>query len=203
MRISYFALTLLLLLGSCGYIIAPLNDKDIQQYIKAYENLATISPQLANERAKSNSVSILTCKECLALLDTAVKEAGYSSYRSFLATDIRIHYAMRHVLYLEIAQITAGVASDVPDEQFCSDPGSVVISDKAKTEQVEKLCGQISTIAGFIEKFARWFDGVADKLVTEGDLEVVAKYLDQIHAVQTNENLIDELNHANGGDWDD
>jgi hypothetical protein len=199
-----FGIALLLLLSSCGFLVPSLTETDIQQYIKAYDNFAAISPQLQSERKKSNSISILTCGKCLGLLDSATQKAGYSGFKSFLVTDIRIHYSMRYVIYLKIAQLLGSAASEVPDEQhYCTNPDNTEISDKKKKEEADRLCRQISSLSGFIKKFGHFVDAAAEKMIFKGDLVIVEKHFDGIHAAHTNNKLIDELNHSNGGEWDD
>lgn len=204
-KYSTAALLAVFLPLSCSYLSSPLSDDDISHYLQAYENIAKISPELEAAREKDKAQSILTCSPCRDLLDSAVKKAGYSGYKSFLITDLRIHYAMQYVMYLKIANLVGGTVSDkgIPVELLCKKPNIREEMDKQKTQDFDKFCQRVSVIAGFIEKMGKFANILSEKLLQKGDLDTVNKHLDRIVTALTNPELIDEFNHTRGIDWDD
>lgn len=194
-------------LVSCSYLIPPLSDADIDQYIRAYGYLAEISPALEKERANTKSLSIFICIKCLTILDDAVKKAGYSGFKSFLIMDIRIHYAMQSVLFLKISQLLGDTVTGTPDgpsiESACKSQSQQNSLDDSKKQDIEKLCKTASAVSRHVKKIASLVEGAADKLLQQGDVERVDKRFDDIFNAITNEKLIDELNHARTSKFDD
>lgn len=183
--------------------IEPLSEQDIQQYIQAYENFAEISPKLEEERKRSNSISIFTCKECRSLLLQAVQDAGYSDLKSFLAMDLRIHYTMRAVAYLKIAELLGGLADEISAEEVRAKPELMEGLDETERDEVTGLYDKVAALDRHIKKIGSLFKAMAERILQKGDLELVSKHFDAIHSALTNADLPSELNHSGGGDWDD
>jgi hypothetical protein len=191
-----------MLLGACSYLPGALTDKHIDQYVLAYEKLAQVSPQIESERKKSGALSIFICDACRALMTKAVTEAGYSGLDAFLLMDLRISYTMNYVIYLRLAELVGGVASDVPIEAICTEEQFKEKIEKDKESEYTKYCRRAHGFVGYIERVGGMLKMVATTLMSKGDLEIVGKNYEKIYAAVTNQELIDELNHSGGG-WDD
>jgi hypothetical protein len=75
--------------------------------------------------------------------------------------------------------------------------------DEATREQVQKLCGMLAALERHIQKIGAILKALADTILQKGDLELVSKHFDRIHSALTNADLVAELNHSGGEDWDD
>ena len=202
MRIIGIILILVNIIVSCGYLPDSLTQKDIDQYLNAYEKLTNVSTEIENAKTRSNSVSIFTCSECREIMRKAVMEAGYSGLKEFMLVDLRMSYTMRYVAYLKITEIVGDLSEDIPVEDLCNNPQLRKNIDKAQREKVDKHCRQVVVFTSYIENIGSYFKYFAKEMMSKGDIELVAKNFERIHSTLTNKNLIKELNRSNG-DWDD
>ncbi len=186
------------LLLSCSFVPDALTDEEVEQYVRAYKNIALVSSRLEEVKKESGSLTILTCADCLEILDQAVRDAGYKDLKTFFIADVRIHLAMRHLLYLELSKIVGGAATEVPVEDFC---GVVQTEGAASTEDaaVRERCAKILMWGRYVKQLGAVVKGVAERLLNEGDIEAVGRYAEHIQAAWTDEALVDEFLHVRGG----
>ncbi len=194
-------LCLPLLLCACSVLSSALTDKDVAQYIKAYENIAAISPELTKLQADDKALTLITCAPCRVRLEQAVQEAGYDDMKSFVAMDIRMHLTLRAWVYVEITRIGGEVGQKVAAEDFCRIKENIAKSDNP--EEMRRHCDRLQSYSGYLDKAGGIAVKLAEKLLDKGDIDVVAKHHDAIHKAFVNPKLHDEYNHAKGGGYDD
>ena len=202
MRKLSVLIILCITLTACDYLPRSLTDKDITQYVHAYENLAAISPKLEEARKQSNAISIFTCKTCLDLMTEAVRDAGYESFESFLLMDLRISYTMRYVVYLRISKLIGDTSQDLPVEEACSKEHIDSIQDPEQRNKVEQYCRQAIVLSRHIERIGQLLSNLVEKLISKGDLSMVEKHFDALSKAITDQRLVSEFNRNSSGDWD-
>lgn len=207
MHFRLLSVFLFITIVSCNYLVDSLSDEDISQYISAYDNLAIVSNQLEVEREKSNAISVLVCSKCLELMDKAVQDAGYAGLSSFFLMDLRISHTMRYVIYLEISQLVGQVGEKIGQdgvaEKVCSGIAEISASHGDEEQQMKDHCRLASALSTYIEKLSTHIKGISEKLIVSGDLDIVQRRFEEINKAFTDSRLIDDLNHAGGGEWDD
>lgn len=189
-------------ISGCDFLPKPLTDQDIEKYIAAYENIAEASPSLEKQKRDSNSSTVLTCAECYNTLNDAVVKAGYKDLKDFLIADTRIHLTLRYYTYAQITKIVGEASSGVTPEEFCAVPER--IQNSKDPEQVKKQCENIKVWAGHLKTISSSIYAIAEKLLTDGDIAVVAKNIEGIEKALFNPKLVDDFRHVRGGaDFDD
>lgn len=190
-----------LLLAACSAFSTALSDDDVARYIKAYNNIAAASPELAKLKDQDKAISLLTCGPCFARLEQEVKEAGYKDMKTFVAADIRMHITLRAWAYVAITKMAGQAGQDVAAEDFCSIKENIVRSKDPK--QMQLHCTRLKSYSSYLDKAGAIAVRLAEKLLKEGDIEVIAKHVDAISAALTNEKLPAEYRHSSGGGFDD
>ncbi len=191
------------ILVSCSYLPWQLKQKDIDQYILAYNKLAEVSAQVEAEKQKSGAFSIFACEKCREIMGQAIKDAGYSDFKAFIIMDLRISYTMRYLIYLKITELVGEVSQDLPVEKTCSDPSLREHLTEEDKKTVDKYCGQAIAYTRYIEKIGGFFKNIAQTLMSKGDFDIIEKNFDKIFSAISNENLPRELIRSGGGDdWD-
>jgi len=184
--------------------VEPLTEADIRRYIQAYKNFAKISAQLEEERKKCESILIFTCPECRVLLNKAAQDAGYPSFESFLIMDVRIHYTMRSVAYLRIADLAGKTLEELSVDALRDDIRQNQELAQEKKVQVSKLSLDVASLDTHVSRIASFATSVSKQLLQQADLDLVAKHFDEILKALTNPDLPVGLRHTTGGgDWDD
>ena len=202
MQKSKYCIVFALLLTACGYFSDSLTENDIIQYVTAYENLAAISPELEQKKKQSNSQNIFTCEKCRELMTQAVKNAGYSSFQSFLVMEVRLSYTMKYVAYVRISRLVGDLSKDVAAEDLCAEIESGLTPNSAQRDKFNEYCTTASAYAGYIERIGGLVNSAVTRLMQQADIELVDQHFDKIHAALTNDSLAADLNHS-AGDWDD
>ena len=190
-----------LLLAACGAFSSALTDNDVARYIKAYDNFAAAAPELDKLKREDQAMSLLTCAPCLARLEKAVQDAGYKDMKSFVAFDIRMHITLRAWAYVEIAKLAGQSGQAVAAEDFCKLKENIAQSKDA--EQMRLQCTRLKSYTSYLDRAGAFAVKLAEKLLKDGDIEVVAKHIDAISAALSNENLPSEFRHGSGGGFDD
>lgn len=192
----------ILFISGCDFLPKPLTDKDIEKYITAYENIAEVSPTLEKQKQNSNSSTVLTCTECYKTLNDAVVKAGYDDLKDFLIADTRIHLTLRYYTYAQITKIVGEASSGVTPEEFCAVPER--IQNSKDPQEVKKQCENIKVWAGYLKTISSAIYAIAEKLLTDGDIAVIAKNIDSIEKALFNPQLVDDFKHVRGrADFDD
>lgn len=186
-----------LLLAACGAFSSALTDADVARYIKAYDNFATAAPELEKLKSENQSVSLLTCGPCLAHLEKAVQDAGYKDMKTFVAFDIRMHITLRAWAYVAIAKLAGESGQAVAAEDFCKLKENIAKSKDA--EEMRVVCTRLKSYTSFLDRAGAFAVKLAEKLLKDGDIEVVAKHIDAISAALSNDKLPADLRHGGGG----
>ncbi len=194
-------LCLPLLLAACSAFSSALTDEDVARYIKAYDNIAAASPELDKLKSQNNAISVLTCGPCLARLEQAVQQAGYKDMKTFVAADIRMHITLRAWAYVAITKLAGDTGQAVAAEDFCKLKENIARSKDPKEMQLH--CARLQSYSSYLDKAGAIAVKLAEKLLKDGDIEVIAKHIDAIGAAQTNEKLPAEYRHGGGGGFDD
>lgn len=190
--------------GGVKNAIEPLTEADVKRYIQAYKNFAKMSPQLEAERKKSGSFIIFTCDECRGLLNQAAQDAGYPSFTSFLIMDARIHYTMRGVAYLRLADVTGKSVEALSAEVVRQNLKKNNELAPAEKVQANKLLAVVASLDFHISQLSSFATSMSKQLLQQGDLDLVAKHFDEIVSALTNPDLPVGLRHTTGGgNWDD
>ena len=197
MKKRFLMLCLPLLLCACSAFTSALTDKDVAQYIKAYDNIAAIGPELANMKNENASLSELTCTPCRARIEQAVQEAGYADLKTFVAMDIRMHITLRAWTYVEITKMGGEVGQTVSAADFCRIKENIARSQNP--EEMKRHCDRLQSYSTYLDKAGAIAVKLAEKLLKEGDIDVVAKHVDAIGKAYTNPKLPPDFNHAGGG----
>jgi len=196
--LAFFAI---ILISGCDFLPGPLTDEDIEKYVAAYENIAEVSPILEKQKKDSNSSSVLTCTECYSTLNDAVVKAGYKDLKDFLIADTRIHLTLRYYTYAQITKIVGEASNGVTPEEFCAIPEH--IQNSKDPQEVKKQCENIKVWAGYLKTISNAIYAIAEKLLTDGDIAVVAKNIEGIEKALFNPKLVDDFRHVRGGGFDD
>jgi hypothetical protein len=194
-------LCLPLLLAACSAFSSALTDEDVARYIKAYDNIAAAAPELDKLKSENNAISMLTCGPCLARLEQAIRQAGYQDMKTFVAADIRMHITLRAWAYVAITKLAGETGQAVAAEDFCAIKENIARSKDPKEMQLH--CARLKSYTSFLDKAGAIAVKLAEKLLKDGDIEVVAKHIDAIGAAQTNPKLPMEYRHGGGGGFDD
>lgn len=201
MKKLFLLLCLPLLLCACSAFTSALTDKDVAQYIKAYDNIAAISPELTKLQSDNKSIALMTCGPCRARLEQAVQEAGYVDLKAFMAMDIRMHLTLRAWVYVTITKMGGEVGQGVAASDFCKLKENIARS--ANPEEMKRHCDRLQSYSSYLDKAGAIAVAVAEKLLKEGDIDVVAKHESAIFKAFVNPKLHDDYNHAKGGSYDD
>lgn len=189
-----------LLLAACSAFTTALTDADVDQYIKAYNNIAAASPELAKLKSENNALTLLTCGPCLARIEKAVQEAGYKDMKTFVAMDVRMHITLRAWAYVAITKLAGEVGQTVAAGDFCSIKENIMSSKDPQEMQLH--CDRLKSYTSYLDKAGAIAVNLAEKLLTEGDIDVIGKHTDAIHRALTNAKLPGEFQHGTA-DLDD
>lgn len=179
---------ILLLLSFC---IKPtaLNDDDVRRYIQAYENIALASPELERMRVEHECITVLTCPPCYPILDRAVVKAGYTDWKSFLASDIRFHLAMKQYAYLELSTLLGReLESEALQKEACS-------AEDLSAEQ-RSLCRRIAAYGQYVSRISGFLKYALRVTNTEGDVETVSRHIDALDQALANPDLVADFRHS-------
>jgi hypothetical protein len=201
MKKLFAILCLPLLLAACSAFSSALSDADVARYILAYNNIAAATPELDSLKRQNNAVSLLTCGPCLARLEQAVQQAGYEDMKSFVATDIRMHITLRAWSYVAITRLAGETGQAVAAEDFCSIKENIARSKDP--QEMQRHCARLKSYSSYLDKAGTIAVKLAEKLLKDGDIEVIAKHLDAVSAALTNDKLPAEYRHGGGGGFDD
>lgn len=190
-----------LLLAACGAFSSALTDDDVARYIKAYDNFAAAAPELDKLKREDQAMSLLTCAPCLARLEKAVQDAGYKDMKTFVAFDIRMHITLRAWAYVAIAKLAGETGQAVAAEDFCKLKEDIARSKDA--EEMRLQCTRLKSYTSYLDRAGAFAVKLAEKLLKDGDIDVVAKHIDAISAALSNEKLPSEFRHSSGGGFDD
>ncbi len=197
MKKLILVLCLPLLLAACSVLSSALTDKDVDQYIKAYNNIAAASPELAKLKSDNNAISLLTCGPCMARLEQAVQDAGYEDMKTFVAMDVRMHITLQAWSYTFITNLAGAAGQAVAAEDFCAIKENIAQSKDPK--EMALHCARLKSYASYLDKVGAITVKLTGKLLQDGDIEVVARQIDAIGDAFTNKNLPDEYRHGGGG----
>lgn len=186
-----------LFLAACSVLTSSLTEEDVKQYIKAYNNIADASSELAKLKAENNAISLLTCGPCLARIEKAVQDAGYKDMKTFIAMDVRIHVTARAWYYTRIAELAGSVGQGVAAEDFCAIKEN--IAQSKDPQEMARHCARLQSYASFLDKAGAMAVKLAEKLLKDGDLEVFGKHFEAIADAVSNKNLPVEYRHTSGG----
>jgi hypothetical protein len=191
----------ILIISGCNFLPKPLTDKDMEKYIAAYNNIAEVSPILEKQKKESRATSVFTCKECYTTLHTAVTQAGYADLQEFLIADARIHLTLKYYAYAEITKLAGEVGSEVsgnlPVEEFCSTPENLANSEDPK--KAKKQCENFFAWTGYLKTISNAIYSIAEKLLTDGDIAIVANHIEGIEKALFNPKLVSDFRHVKGG----
>jgi hypothetical protein len=201
MKKLLLVLFLPLLLAACSAFTSALTDEDVARYIKAYDNIAAAAPELDKLQSENNAISLLTCGPCLARLEQAVQQAGYKDMKTFVAADIRMHITLRAWAYVAITKLAGETGQAVAAEDFCSLKENIARSKDPK--EMALHCARLKSYTSYLDKAGAIAVKLAEKLLKDGDIEVIAKHIDAIGAAQTNAKLPVEFRHGGSGGFDD
>jgi hypothetical protein len=201
MKKLLLVLCLPLLLAACSAFTSALTDEDVARYIKAYDNIAAAAPELDKLKSENSAISLLTCGPCLARLEQAVQQAGYKDMKTFVAADIRMHITLRAWAYVAITKLAGETGQAVAAEDFCSLKENIARSKDPK--EMALHCARLKSYTSYLDKAGSIAVKLAEKLLQDGDIEVIAKHIDAIGAAQTNAKLPVEFRHGGGGGFDD
>lgn len=194
-------LLMLSLVSACGFFSKTLTDQEVEQYIKAYQNIAEASPKLSKQKESSHSTTLLTCLPCHDTLRDAVVKAGYADVKSFLIADARMHLALNYYYHLELARLAGDTTHAVKAQDFCQLTDSVNASQDPK--QAKLICQKITTTTSYLKKIGDVIYKIAESLLQEGDAAVVAKHAEAIQQALSNEHLVDDFRHVSQHGLDD
>ncbi|MGK5023439.1 hypothetical protein [Janthinobacterium sp. RB2R34] len=186
-----------LLLAACGAFSGALSDADVARYIKAYDNFAAAAPELNKLKSEDQAMSLLTCGPCLVRLEKAVQDAGYKDMKTFIAFDIRMHVTLRAWAYVAITKLAGESGQAVAAEDFCKIKENIARSKDAAEMKVH--CTRLKSYTSFLDKAGAFAVKLAEKLLKDGDIDVVARHIDAISAALSNEKLPADLRHSGGG----
>lgn len=89
-------------LGSCSHSIEPLKHSDLERWVRAYGNIASVSPKLLDQKRASRADVLLACSACRSTLEEQVVKAGYPDLGAFLVIDTRIKVAQADFLHRQM-----------------------------------------------------------------------------------------------------
>lgn len=193
------AIILPLLICACSQFSSALTDKDVEQYVQAYRNIAAISPALELKQKETKSLTVLTCTPCRAELTKAVQQAGYKDLTAFHLADVRMHLAIRAHGYAEIARVGGELSGQagVEIETFCRSKDDIARSKNPK--ETTRECQQVLAMSDYLGRAGKVVVELAQKLLHEGDIAMIGKYHDAIIGALFNDKLVSDFRHVRGG----
>jgi hypothetical protein len=189
-----------LLLFACSVFSTALTDKDVEQYVQAYRNIAAISPALEVLRKENKSLLVLTCTPCRVPLEKAIQEAGYKDLTQFLIADARMHLALRAYATVQITKLAGTVGEQLTPEEFCKLKDEIAKTNDPKEVKLE--CERVLASASYLNKAGKVIVGLAEKLLHQADIAMIGKHIDAISSALFNEKLVDDFRHVRGGGHD-
>lgn len=197
MKKLFLILFVPLLLCACSVLSSALTDKDIAQYIQAYDNIAASAPELAKLKSENNAASLLTCGPCRARLEQAVQQAGYADMKTFVAMEVRLHITLRAWVYAAITKMGGEVGKEVAAADFCGIKEN--IAQSKNPEEMKLQCARLESYSSYLDKAGSITVKLAEKLLKDGDIEVVGRHMDAISAAHSNPKLPEEFGNSPSG----
>lgn len=86
-------------------------------------------------------------------------------------------------------------------EDYCKLKGNIARSKDAREMRLQ--CVRLRSYTSYLDRAGAFAVKLAEKLLKDGDIEVVAKHIDAISAALSNDKLPSEFRHSSGGGFDD
>jgi len=181
-------------LGSCSRPIEPLDHGDLERWVRAYGNIASISPKLLDQKRAVRASTLLTCSACRSTLEEQVVKAGYPNLPAFLVIDTRIKAAQVNVLHRQMTK-----ALDSLDREFQADTKEPCVSSGPRDQNQQMVehgmtlvCWVLAKKVEQMRKTSEVEDAIISKMTIESDVVFVGKNYATLDRAMSDQRLIED-----------
>lgn len=185
-------------LAGCGESFEPLQRSDLERWVRAYENIAVVSPALLEQKRASGADSVLTCSTCRSTLGDQVVKAGYPNLQSFVITDTRIKVAQIDFLHRKMTSILGSLddAARAEAKKSCvasdsSDPDKQIVA-----HGLSLICWMLVRHVEQMKKTSAMEDAIISKISIESDVVFVGENYATMDRTMSDERLIEDYGHS-------
>lgn len=185
-------------LSSCSQSIEPLKHSDLQRWVRAYENIASASPALLDQKRASRSGSLLACSACRSTLQDQVVKAGYPSLPAFLLIDTRIKAAELDFLHRQMTNALDALDQGVRAEakKSCVSSDSSVPDQQIVEHGLSLVCWILVKKLEQMKKTSGMEDAIISKITIENDVVFVGENFATLDRTLSDQRLIDEFRNG-------
>ena len=188
------ALCATMLLSSCGHSVEPLKPQDLELWVRAYENIASVSPDLLDQKRASRAGTLLACSACRSTLGDQVVKAGYPSLQAFLVIDTRIRVAQVDFLHRQMTNaldsLDHGLQADA--KESCTRSGSPDPNRRMMERGMTLICWVLAKKVEQMRKTSEIEDAVISKMTIESDVVFVSENYATLDRTLSDTRLIED-----------
>jgi len=164
-------------LSSCGHSFEPLKHSDLERWVRAYENIASVSSDLLDQKRASRAGTLLACSACRSTLEDQVTKAGYPNLQAFLVIDTRIRAAEVAFLHRQMTNaldsLDHGMQADA--KESCAPTGSSDLNQRMVEHGITLVCWVLAKKVEKMRKTSEIEDAVISKMTVESDVVFVSE----------------------------
>jgi hypothetical protein len=170
------ALCAAMFLCSCGHSFEPLKHSDLERWVRAYENIASVSPNLLDQKRVSRAGTLLACPACRSILEDQVIKAGYPNLQAFLVIDTRIRVAEVDFLHRQMTKALDSLdhAVQADAKGSCAPKGSSDPNQRMVEHSITLVCWVLAKKVEQMKKSSEIEDAVISKMTIESDVVFIS-----------------------------
>lgn len=192
------ALCFTLILGGCNHAIEPLKRSDLERWVRAYENIAAVSPKLLDQKRASRADTVLTCSACRSTLEDQLVKAGYPNLRTFLVIDTRIRAAQVDFLHRQMTIAFKLVDNGVREQakEKCVTSGSADANQQIVEHSMALVCWVLTKKIEQMRQTSELEDAIISKMTIESDVVFVGENYATVDRAGSDQRLIEEYRNG-------
>ena len=187
------ALCTTMFLSSCDHSVQPLKPSDLERWVRAYENIASVSPNLLDKKRNSRAGTLLACSACRSILEDQVVKAGYPSLQAFLVVDTRIRVAQVDFLHRQMTNALDSVEQGVKaDLKSCTRSDSSDPNQRMVEHSMTLVCWVLVKKVEQMRKTSGIEDAIISKMTIESDVVFVSENYATLDRTLSDTRLIED-----------
>ena len=188
------ALCATVFLSSCSHSIEPLKHSDLERWVRAYENIASVSPKLLDQKRASRAGALLACSACRSTLEEQVVKAGFPDLRAFLVIDTRIRVAQVNFLHRQMTKALVSLDHGVQAgaKESCPPLGSFDTKQQMVENSMTLVCWVLTKKVEQMRKTSEIEDAILRKMTIERDVVFVGENYATLDRAISDQRLIED-----------
>jgi hypothetical protein len=188
------ALCVTMFFSSCGHSVEPLKPRDLKRWVRAYKNIASVSPILLDQKRASRAGTLLACSACRSTLEDQVVKAGYPNLQAFFFIDTRIRVAQVDLLHRQMTNALDSLDHEVQADakESCTRSGSLDPDQRMMERSMTLVCWVLAKKVEQMRKTSGLEDAIISKMTIESDVVFVSENYATLDRTLSDTRLIED-----------